>query len=86
MLAPHPDAVAARARAQCHTAILRDALASDPLDPGNVFARARGTADPEDWPPPSEHYQNALQLADPDGTLRTVPLAEWEQRPPHDEV
>ena len=55
-------------------------FAADPLGPCSVFATGRSIVDPRDWPRPSEHFENAFQLADADGVLRTVPLAEWDQR------
>ena len=67
-------------------AITRDALASDHSDAASVFTAARGIVNPSDWPLPLEHFDNIFQLADRDGTLRNVTLAEWEQREPLDEV
>ena len=72
----HPDATAARDCASCAPALLRDARVSDPRDPHNVFVTGRGTADPYDWPTPTEHFEHVFQLSSPDGTLHAVPLAQ----------
>ena len=77
---PHPDAVAARARALCPQSVMRDALAADPNDPCSVFATGRSIVDPRGWPRPTEHFDNVFQLADAEGARRAVPLAEREQR------
>ena len=84
-LCPHPSLVAAHARAGCPIDILTAALTADRDDPNCVFTTGRCTADPSLWPAPSSHFENVFQLADHDGTLRAVTLAEWEQRQrPHE--
>ena len=61
------------------------ALAADRDDPNCAFTTGRCTADPSQWPAPSSHFEYVFRLADHDGTLRTVTLAEWEQRQhPHE--
>ena len=71
--------LAARERARCPPALLRDALASDPSEASSVYTSGRWVADPRDWPRPTEHLEYIFQLAAPHGTLRAVSLARWEQ-------
>ena len=87
---PYPSAVAARTLARGPADTLADTLAAaviaDSSDPNCVFTTGRCVADPTHWPAPAAHFENVSQLADPDGTLRTVTLPEWEQRQHPDEV
>ena len=65
---------------------LAAALVADPSHPNCVFTTGRCIADPTSWPAPSTHFESIFQLADQDGTLRTVTRSEWEQRQHLDEV
>ena len=77
---PPPPSPSPPARAQCPPEVIAAALAADPADPDCVFTIGRCLAASSLWPRPTDLYEYVFQLANDDGSLRAVTLAEWEQR------